>query len=250
MEKIISGCFEAGVLNKSNKEDLINIQKLRYEYLLREFNPNLPIGGIDDDGYDDTSDLLYVKDTTKNIFVGTYRLTTPLTNPNHEKNYIAENEYDLTELLDSKELFVNLSRACVHADYRDGGVVIKLLFACIFEYGKEINAKYYLGLCSFHGTDPTIYKRGFTYLYQNKCFTKYNLPSIMNPFKLNMLPNEIIDRSIEREELPGLLRMYLRFGHKVCPEGAIDKDFNDIDVLIILDRDDMSQRYIDVALRR
>mgnify|MGYP000912766247 CR=1 FL=1 len=45
-------------LDKTNHQELEEVQRLRYQYLLRDFNPALPLDGIDDDGFDQTADSI------------------------------------------------------------------------------------------------------------------------------------------------------------------------------------------------
>ena len=44
--------YHIRMLDKNNKQELIEVQKLRYDYLLKEFNSELPEDGLDEDGYD------------------------------------------------------------------------------------------------------------------------------------------------------------------------------------------------------
>ena len=59
--------FEAGdylvrLLDKNNKEELRLVQKLRFDYLLKDFDPSLPEEGLDDDGFDEYCDSILVID--------------------------------------------------------------------------------------------------------------------------------------------------------------------------------------------
>ena len=44
--------------------------------------------------------------------------------------------------------------------------------------------------------------------------------------------------------VPPLLKTYLRIGAKVCGEAFHDRDFNVADVLILLPKEDINQRYL------
>ena len=232
--------FKIRLMDKTNKEEVQKVQKLRYEYLLKDYNTNLPVDGIDDDGYDEYSDSILVIDTEKDIIAGTYRVATKETVKGHK--FLTEEEYDIHELIESDETFLELGRAVVHVDYRNG-FVIQLLLLAIYHYATEHNLKYYLGLCSFHGTDPTLYKHGFSILARDYSFTKYNIKACSNTFDLHYIDEDKIDPQLAKAQLPSLLRMYLRLGHRVCAGGSIDYNFNSCDVLIVLDSDNINIKY-------
>ena len=44
--------------------------------------------------------------------------------------------------------------------------------------------------------------------------------------------------------MPGLLRAYLKLGSKVSRNGYIDYDFNSCDVMTVMDRLNMNERYV------
>ena len=144
---IDTGKYLIRLLDKNNNEELKEIQRLRYKYLLQIYNPNLPDGGLDNDGYDEYSDTLLVIDKGSGEIAGGYRLSTKKSN--YKKHFLTEEEYDIKELIDSNDDFVELSRAFVRKEYQNG-VVIALLFLGIYHYTIENNCKYFIGLCSFH----------------------------------------------------------------------------------------------------
>ena len=235
--------YSSYVLDKNNIEELREVQKLRYQFLNREYNPNLPEDGIDDDGYDEISDILVIKDKSKNKIVGTYRVTSPITNK-EGKPYLIERQFNIDSIKNSGELFGQLSRACVHKDYRNG-LVIRKLFVLIYEYFTKNKIRYSVGTVSFHGVDENKYKNAFTYLYRNYSFEQFEIKSVMNPFNLNMLNDDVkIDKIKSKEEMPGLLQMYLLFSSKIYKVGSIDKNFNDIDVFSFIDFNVIDQRIL------
>lgn len=232
--------FKIRLMDKNNPEEIKKVQKLRYDYLLKFYNESLPEEGIDDDGYDEFSDSILVIDIEKDIIAGTYRVATKETIKGHK--FLTEDEYDIHELIESDENFLELGRAVVHVDYRNG-FVIQLLLLAIYHYATEHNLKYYLGLCSFHGTDPSIYNHAFSLLARDYSFTKYNIKACSNSFDLHFVKEDEIDPMIAKSQLPPLLRMYLKLGHRVCDGGSIDYKFNSCDVLIVLDSDNINIKY-------
>lgn len=233
-------------MNFSDKDEVKRVQTLRYNYLLREYNPSLSEEGIDVDGYDDLSDSILVIDQSNNEIAGTYRIATMETVKGGR--FLTEDEYNIDELKASKDGFVELGRAVVHPDYRNP-LVIQLLFLGIYQYAVEHNCRYFIGLCSFHGHTPSDYAHGFSMLKRDYLCTKFNLPAVANGFSLKFLEDEKIDNARAKKEIPNLLRMYLNLGHKVSSEGSIDYNFNSCDVLIIMDSHEINMRYLERLMK-
>ena len=60
-----------------NEKELREVQKLRYDYLLRDFDENKnDSSGLDDDGYDEYSESILAIEKKTGRIVGTYRLAT------------------------------------------------------------------------------------------------------------------------------------------------------------------------------
>lgn len=246
MKDFCVGKYIIRLMNKNDIEEVRLVQKLRYDYLLKDYNPLLTSDGYDDDGYDEYADSILVINSENNDICGVYRVATLETNPINK--FMMESEFDLTPLKEKKESFMELSRAVVNPKYRDG-ITIQLLFLGIYHYATEHNCKYILGLCSFHGTDPSIYKAGMAYVQKNYSFEKYQLKAVMNPFRLDIVETENIDKAIIREQTPGLLRMYLNLGCKIGCGGSIDMEFKSLDVLIVFDIDEVNKRYLDRLIK-
>ena len=190
--------FKIRLKDKTNKEEVEKVQRLRYLYLLKDYNPSLPAEGVDADGYDDVSDSILVIDTEKDVIAGTYRVATNDTINGHK--FLTEDEYDIHELIESGERFLELGRAVVHVDYRNG-FVIQLLLLAIYHYATEHNCKYYIGLCSFHGVDPSIYDHGFSFLARDYSFKKYNITACNNAFDLHFIDDDKIDILKAKEQV-------------------------------------------------
>lgn len=245
MEKITADHFSVELLDKRDAEALREVQRFRYKFLCKDYNGELPEEGVDDDGRDENSDILVVKDTETGAIVGTYRITTPRTNT-EKQPYIVERQYDISSLVDSGVMFACVSRLCIDSGYR-GGTVIRLLLKGLFRYMMESECRYVLGLCSFHGTDKSLYANAFPYLYRDHRETENDFKAIMEPVRMDDFPP--FDEAKAQSELPGVLRLYLGMGHTVCPTASIDREFNSIDVLIVLNCSRVNQRYLNFMLR-
>ena len=240
MKEFNVGKFNIRLMNHNDLEEVRKVQSLRYEYLLRDYDPSLPVGGIDNDGYDDFSDSVLVIDKENSIIAGTYRIDTPDTIKNHK--YLTEDEYNIDQIKASGERFLELGRAVVRNEYRNG-FVIQLLFVGIHHYANEHNCRYLMGLCSFHGHNPAIYGQGLALLKRDYSCTRFDIKAVANAYSFDYVAEEDIDETLAKEQLPKLLRTYLKLGHKVSIDGSIDYRFNSCDVFIILDINEIDIRY-------
>lgn len=236
METFISGNYEVSVLDKNKKEDLIEVQKLRYDHLLRDFNPSLEEGLIDDDGYDQYCDSLIVKDLTTNKIVGTYRVCTLETAKGHP--FKSEEEFNIDELKNSGYGIVETGRAVVHKDYRNGSV-IGLLWKALFMYTVSNNCRFIFGTCSFHGTNPKVFDKLFAYLKDNNLNKDYNMYATKDSFEFEDIPYVK-----EEIEIPSLLKGYMRLGTTISRNGFIDYDFNCCDIITMIDTETINPRYL------
>ena len=240
MKPFESGNFLVRLLDKNNEEELRIVQKLRYDFLLRDFDPSLPEDGLDDDGFDQYCDSILVIDKDNNKIVGTYRVATLKTMNGHE--FKCEEEFNIDALKADPDGVVETGRAVVHGDYRKGGV-ISLLLEGLFHYGTEHNCRYITGTASLHGTDYTVHRKSLSYLYHHSMDTKFNIRSRKNSFEYYQ------DEDATMNDLPSLLKIYLLIGARVSLNGYIDYDFNSCDVLIITDLRNVNQRMLKFLIR-
>lgn len=234
------------LMNHNDQEEVRRVQTLRYKYLLRDYNPALPEEGMDIDGYDDLTDSILVIDETNKEIAGTYRVATMATIKNGR--FLTEDEYDITELRNCQDGFMELGRAVVCPNYRNP-IVIQLLFLGIYHYAQEHNIRYTIGLCSFHGHTPSDYAHGFSLLKRDYLCKDFHIPAANNGFSLDFVKEDEIDVTVAKTQIPNLLRMYLNLGHTVSAEGSIDYSFNSCDVLIVLDTRNINMRYLERLTR-
>ena len=216
------------------EKDIEAAEKLRYDMLLMDFNENnTNNAGTDKSPYDELCDHLVAIDTDTNKVVGTYRILAS----NSPKfvagcEYITEHEFNISNLKATGENIVELSRAVVHPDYRNGAV-IKLLWKSLYVYGVRHNIRYLFGTASYHGVDGTKYDNSFAWLKD-----KYSVDnSIDAPAYAPNYPIKDIEYDVQvaKEETPSLIKGYLAMGCKVATGTYIDYEFGSIDVLTILD---------------
>lgn len=104
---------------------------------------------LDYDEFDYDCDHIVIIDKEYHHIVGTYRILSSLMS----FNFYSENEFYLDEFLSTPGVKMELGRACIHPNYRNGNV-IDLLWKGIAHYSKETNSQYLFGCSSLKITDP------------------------------------------------------------------------------------------------
>jgi len=127
-------------------------QRLRYKVFAEEMGAQLlGTGGLDVDGFDQFCDHLIVRDTNTNQVIGTYRILSP-EKANEAGGYYSAAEFDLSRLSHLFERTVEVGRACVHQNYRNGGT-ITMLWAGLAKYMQVHNYEYMIGCGSVSMND-------------------------------------------------------------------------------------------------
>ncbi len=224
-------------------EELIESCKLRHEVFYREFQ-QIDQTGLDVDQYDSHFDHLVIIHKATNKIVGTYRLSCS----EFSKVSYTESEFDLTEIWKLNGPHLELGRACIQKDHRRGAAVISLLWRGIIEYMNLSGANILFGCSSIkinNVMDAAIVQK---YLSGQGYLMQQNLATPVGQFKMNdfnEVYNELGDvlsplNQAEAEKLiPSLLKAYLKFGAKIAGEPALDKDFDCVDFLTVMKKDEI-----------
>lgn len=242
INKFIS--FSSGniLVKLANTESEYNqVYKLRYQELLLEYDQTKKFEEeIDKDEYDEVCDHLIAIDTSKDQVVGTYRLIKK-SHINNLKNFLTEKEFNIDII--KKYQILEVGRAVVKEEYRDG-VTIGMLWRGVIRYAVSENIDIMIGTASFHGTDPLVYKSTLSYLYDNhlspidiRCFANKD-----SYFDMKLCDG--YDPVVAKKEMPPLIKGYLNLGATVGDGAYIDKEFNSVDVLIVLVIKDINPRYL------
>lgn len=213
-------------------------QKLRYKIFAEEMGARMPgkEERIDQDRYDYYCDHLLVRDENTNEVVGTYRILSP-EQAVKAGGYYSEGEFDLSRLENLRSSLVEVGRSCVHADYRDGGV-ITLLWAGMAQYMVNNNYDYLIGCASISMADGG----------HNAANIYSTIKSdSMGPVEWRVTPicalpyEALVDQA--DTFAPPLIKGYLRLGAYVCGDPAWDPDFNTADLLVLLPMSRLNKRY-------
>jgi len=224
-----------------SKRELWQVMTLRYEVFHREYkNKRLPFG-LDRDRYDANADHLVIIDNRVNRIVGTYRLIPD----SRTTDFYSMTEFNIDDLMGRPGSKVELSRACIHKDYRNGAV-ITLLWRGIIEYLNQSGARWLFGMGSVKTINPdeiaAVYKSlqaegSVDYSFDVRAVDGYRIPD----FDVRVKAAQVTDGS--KAMVPALLRSYIRAGAVVVGDAAIDLDFNCGDLFVIMDISKMSSAY-------
>jgi len=230
----------------STRKEYMKIQKLRYNVFHREFgNKKFPLG-FDKDRYDDVADHLLVIDKSCNKIVGGYRLISSQ-NP---KLFYSASEFSTEELHKLKGSKVELSRACIHKNYRNG-TVLNLLWKGVGAYCIKNGGDWLLGIPSIKTTCPSQAARIYNYFYKKGYVSEEIFVKALPSHALVGLEQEILhfsglpfDAEAKKDlNIPPLFLSYIKAGAKVIGTPAVDTQFSCIDFPVALNMRDMAEVY-------
>jgi putative hemolysin len=240
-------------------QDLAAAQRLRYRVFVEELGASGSLvdheAKLERDAFDDVFEHLLLIDETRaarglDTVVGVYRLLTS-DRMALAGRYYSEGEFDLGPLKASGRRLVELGRSCVHPDYR-GGASMLLLWNGLAEFVLERGIEVMFGAASFHGTDPAPLAQALSFLHHNHLAPDSLLVRAKGPDRQEMalLGAKDVDRAAAMKMIPALIKGYLRLGGFVGDGAFIDRDFNTIDVCLVMDTEKMSARHREFYIRR
>ena len=212
-------------------------QALRYRVFAGEMGARLAgHDNLDRDGFDPLCEHLLVRDRETGKVVGTYRILSP-SMASEAGGYYSAGEFDLSRMEHLFDRTVEIGRACVHPDYRNGST-IALLWAGLAKYMLQNRYDYLIGSASISMADGGHMAAS---LYQ-RLKRDHLAPAEYHVFPLCPLPLENLQSDIQTS-CPALLKGYLRAGAWICGEPAWDPDFNTADLPIMLPMSRLNRRY-------
>jgi L-ornithine Nalpha-acyltransferase len=158
--------------------------------------------------------------------------------------FYGEGEYDLAPLKASGRRLLELGRSCVAPEHR-GGPAMHLMWNGLAEYVLDRGIEVLFGVASFPGTDPEPVAEALSHLYHAH-LAPPDLRVRARPehrLEMDRMPPEAIEPVRALQAVPPLIKAYLRLGGFVGDGAYIDRDFNTIDVCLIMDTTRMVARY-------
>lgn len=175
--------------------------------------------------------------------VGTYRL---LRQDVAERNggFYTQEEFDIAPLLASHRglRFLELGRSCVLKPYRTKPVV-ELLWQGIWNYVRAHGADVMFGCASLEGTDPETHSEALSFLAEHRAAPpEWRVRALASRY-VEMKRRSRFDAKAALRALPPLIKGYLRLGCYIGEGAVIDRQFNTMDILIVLPVSAINSRY-------
>jgi L-ornithine Nalpha-acyltransferase len=261
LASLILGNLEVRLARDAAEIDAV--QRLRYRVFYEEMQAQ-PTAAMqaeqrDYDALDDVCDHLLVIDSKQpegQKIIGTYRLIRRAAAEKFGKFYSSD-EYDISCLINYPGEILELGRSCVAAEHRTRNTM-QLMWNGLAAYIVKHDIALMFGCASLPGSDPNMHKEALSYLYYH-----HLAPPGMRP---KALPERYVDmRMLAMEKvsavdgidkvkvdprlglgsnnLPPLIKGYLRVGAYVGDGAVVDRQFNTTDVCIIVKTDMIADRY-------
>lgn len=220
----------------ANPFELRQALQLRHEIFYRELQGKETATRLDVDELDLVCDHLLIIDKASGLVVGTYRLISS----NFSDRFYSESEFEISGILGLPGPKLELGRACIHQDYRNGAI-INLLWKGIAEYIQKTGAKYLFGCASVQTTDlleaslllGDLRERGLS-------SSEYGVRPTPD-YRSELLA--VKSTGAEKSEIPALIQSYILAGTKFYGEPALDRDFGCYDFFMMLKVDEMSKLF-------
>lgn len=247
--EIVAGDLEVRLARTA--ADIDAAQALRYEVFYDEMRaqptPEMATLRRDFDAYDSVCDHLLVIDRRRGLapeaVVGTYRLIRRAAAQRHGSFYSAA-EYDIAPLVDYPGEILELGRSCVHPSARNMAAM-QLLWRGIAHYVFHYNIQLMFGCASLPGTDVKNLALPLSYLHQHH-LAPPALRARALPHRfvdMNILPSGSYDGRKALNEVPPLIKGYLRLGGFVGDGAVVDCQFNTVDVCIVVKTELITEKY-------
>ncbi|HEX3546024.1 MAG TPA: GNAT family N-acyltransferase [Mycobacterium sp.] len=203
--------------------------------------------GRDADRFDEFCDHLLVREDNSGELVGCYRMLPPPGAIAAGGLYTAT-EFDVQNLDPLRPSLVEMGRAVVREDHRNGGVVL-LMWAGILAYLDRCGYDYVAGcvsvpVCGTNEDTAGSQIRGVRDFVRRR----HAAPAeyTVYPYRPVTVDGKALDDITPpaRVAVPALMRGYLRLGAQVCGDPAHDPDFGVGDFPALLDKRQADTRYL------
>lgn len=221
--------------------ELFKVLELRHRVFIEEWQGRRELHGLDVDDYDFIADHLMITCKKSGDVVGTYRMLSS----HFAAQFYSSQEFAIDYFLRLPGVKLELGRACVHPDYRDGGS-IDVLWKGLTQYIFKTKTEYLFGCSSVKSEDATLISRLYHGLrvseqwsdaFHVRATPEYDFAGF------DPLCSQPLNPQEKRELMPPLLRSYLHAGAKVYGHPALDRDFACTDLLTILDWKKLNPRF-------
>lgn len=229
------------VMTASFPQDLEKILKLRHKIFVDDLGRKAQNLEVDFDRYDLMGDHIMIIDRTKDKVIGTYRVISS----QFADTFYSENEFHIDELKARPEAKVELGRACIHSDYRNG-ITLHLIWRGLARYVQLTDSRYLFGCSSIFETEPEKVQDVLHQFSNDQWGDEFDI----RPTNKYRFPNTKFDLTSKKDadpksvkKIPPLLMGYLKAGAKIYGEPALDAPFYCSDLFTILDMEKITPQY-------
>ena len=221
-------------------------QRLRYDVFSTE--PGFTLRNdtaVDADRFDRFCDHILVRDDETGEIIGCYRMLPPPGAIAAGGLYTAQ-EFDIRALDPLRPSMVEMGRAVVRGDHRNGAVIL-MMWAGILAYLDRCGYDYVIGCVSvpIHGEGPP---GSHLRAVRDFALARHPAPAeyTVHPYRPVLLDGRDLDSIAPpaRTTIPPLMRGYLRLGAQICGQPAHDPAFGVGDFPALLDKRHADVRYL------
>jgi putative hemolysin len=222
----------------ASNEEIEDAQRLRYQVFFEELGSRAVSRKalLDVDEYDADCEHLIVRDLATLQAVGCYRIMRPETAARRGA-YYSDSEFDLSRLAPLRPHLAEVGRACIHPDYRTGGVIM-LLWSGLAKFMVENRYQYVIGCASVSLADGG----GNALAIHAKAAQEWLAPADYRVFPRHPYP--LKGQVSALPQLPPLIKGYARLGAWIGGDPAWDPDFNTADFFTMLSLRRMPAKYL------
>ncbi len=225
-----------------HQDEVREAQRLRYQVFADEMGARLdtPLADHDVDKFDDYCEHLLARDIATERIIGTYRVLTPAQAVRAGGAY-SDTEFDLSPLHSLRPKMVELGRSCVHAEHRQGGVILALGSA-LYEFMGRNRLDTMMGCASIPMLHNGIVSGNAAASVWRQMKEKHMAEPVLQVKAHLPLPVDELDDTLDVAP-PALVKGYLRQGAKVLGAPAWDPDFNTADLPLLIHVKDAPARF-------
>ncbi|MBY0517321.1 MAG: GNAT family N-acetyltransferase [Bacteriovoracaceae bacterium] len=227
------------------KKEWLSVLKLRFDVFFQEFSGTHPYPftpPFDVDEHDFKCDHLIIIRKADHKVLATYRLRT---SPDMDESFYTRGEFDLTGFMKNDGNKMELGRACVDSEHRQG-LVIRLLWRGLCEYAARSNARYMFGCSSLTRQEMSDWSIIKSEAQSAGSLLPDEWAKPLPEFSLETYPEiqQITHQPKVKETKPtSLLQMYLAAGSKIGPTPAYDGEMDCMDIFTVLDFNDLKSTF-------
>lgn len=223
-------------------EDIRQAQRMRYEIFCDEYQVTLPTHlnwngqPVDADEMDEVCLHLVVRDTATGTLAGYTRV---LTSEQAERfgHYYSSHEFNIDRIINRPGRFLEVGRTCIHPQHRNGAT-IAVLWSFLAKYMQENDYQYLFGCASISLDDGGANFANVMQVIRDQ----FMADDAYRVEPLKPMAAISLDSNV-KGIFPPLLKAYTRMGARICGEACWDPDFNVADVFVLLDVNNVANRY-------